>query len=257
MSGQSFNYKAVISYDGSAFFGWQRQPGLPTVQGTIEDSIFEALDEETYVYASSRTDRGVHALGQVISFKLPKKFNLVGMKSLLDSQLPPAIRIRSLDYAPDNFIARFESRKKVYSYIAHLGPSPSPFVHNGSWVIDDARMNMDDLERAFGGFVGMHDFVCFGKSDEDKPNKDTHCTLELAQIEKKGEYLIFLVKGDRFLHNMVRRMVSFAIFCGQGKEKPERLERIFAGELCLSCAYPAPPQGLYLVKVEYNHEKGV
>ncbi len=255
MPGRSFNYRAVIAYDGSAFFGYQRQASLPTVQQTLEDAILEALGEETTVFASSRTDKGVHALGQVVSFKLTKKLHLIGMRSLLENSLPPTLRIRSLGYAPDNFIARFASRKKVYCYILHFGPSDSPFVHGGSWVIDDdTRLDFEVLKKTFKMLEGHHDFACFGKATDENPNKDTHCTVEVADVEQRGDYIVFTVKGDRFLHNMVRRIVSFAVFCAKGKEAPERLQRIFNGEMCLSCAFPAPAQGLYLVKVEYEQD---
>lgn len=246
------NYKAVISYDGTDFFGFQRQAGLPTVQETLEDAIIEAFDEETHVFASSRTDKGVHALGQVITFTMSKKLNLSGMKSLLETQLPPTIVIKEIDYAPQNFIARFASRRKVYAYIIHEGLTNSPFVKRGCWVIPNSKLDRNILQTTFIRFIGHHDFSCFGKASSESDNKDPHCTIEEADVDFKNNYIVFTLKGDRFLHNMVRRMVSFAVFCAKGKENPDRLDRIFKGEMSLSAAFPAPAQGLYLVKVDYD-----
>lgn len=246
------NYKAIIAYDGTDFFGFQRQAGLPTVQESLEDAIIEAIGEETHVFASSRTDKGVHALGQVITFTLSNKYNLGGLKALLAQQLPTSIVLKEIDYAPLNFIARFAQRRKIYAYIIHEGNSDSPFVLRGSWVLRTQKLDRNILQSSFVRFLGHHNFSSFGKASSESENRDPHCTIEEASVDFKGNYIIFTLKGDRFLHNMVRRMVSFSVFCAQGKEDPKRLERIFAGEMSLSAAYPAPAQGLYLVKVEYN-----
>jgi len=252
MSGQLYNYKAVIAYDGSDFFGWQRQIGLPTIQQTIEESIFEAIGEETNVFASSRTDKGVHALAQVISFRLVKKYHCIGLRSLISSYLPPTIIIKSIEEVYLNFIARFAQRQKTYAYIIHKGLTDSPIINRYSWAMNVERLNLEILREMLPKFLGTHDFSCFGKGTEENHNKDPHCNISIAEIETRGNYIIFYIRGNRFLHNMVRRIVFFSLDCANGREEPRRLERIFNGEMCLACAQPAPARGLYLVKVDYD-----
>lgn len=247
-----YNYQAVISYDGTDFFGFQRQYGLPTIQVAVEDAIWEGLGIKTTVYGSSRTDRGVHALGQVISFSIDQDLHPMGMKGMISNFLHPSIRLRSLDRAPWGFIARFAQRTKVYSYIIHNGSSMSPFVHKGAWAIDRGRIYVDVMEYTWKRFIGTHNFTCFGKTTKEGQNKDPQCTILETHLMKKGDFLSLILRGDRFLHNMVRRMVGYTVECALGRETPDSLDLVFRGVMRPSAGQKAPPQGLYLVSVDYE-----
>jgi tRNA pseudouridine38-40 synthase len=247
-----YNYKAVISYDGTDFFGFQRQYGLPTIQVAVEDAIWEGLGIKTTVYGSSRTDRGVHALGQVISFSIDQDLHPMGMKSMISGFLHPSIRLRLLDRAPWGFIARFAQRTKVYSYIIHMGGSDSPFVHKGAWVVNRGQLDVSVMENTWNHFLGEHDFTCFGKTTKEGKNKDPHCKIIETDVMKKGSYISLILRGDRFLHNMVRRMVGFTVECALGREMPNSLDLVFRGIMRPSAGQKAPPQGLYLVSVDYE-----
>ena len=247
-----FNYKAVISYDGTDFFGFQRQYGLPSVQVAVEDAIWESMGIKTTIYGSSRTDRGVHALGQVISFSIDQDIHPMGMKGMISNFLHPSIKLCSLDRAPWGFIARFAQRTKVYSYIIHIGSSMSPFVHRGAWVLDRGKLDLDMMEETWGRFLGTHNFICFGKTTKEGKKKDPTCTILETEVIRKGSYGSLILRGDRFLHNMVRRMVGYTVECSLGRDNPDSLDMLFKGEMRPSAGQKALPQGLYLVSVDYE-----
>ncbi|HOO97238.1 MAG TPA: tRNA pseudouridine(38-40) synthase TruA [Caldisericia bacterium] len=248
---RQFNYRATIAYDGFDFFGFQRQYGLPTVQVAVEDAIWEGLGIRASVYGSSRTDKGVHALGQVISFSIDQDLHPLGMKSMISAYLPSTITLKNLERAPYGFIARFAQRTKSYAYIVYTGKNPTPMINRFSMVYPDKRFDFDKLTDAFKRFEGKHDFKCFGKASKESANKDPVCTVLEADTMQKGDYAVMLVKGDRFLHNMVRRMAGFALLCSVGKEDPNVLESIFEGNMRASAGMLSPAQGLYLVCVDY------
>jgi tRNA pseudouridine38-40 synthase len=246
------NYRAVISYDGTDFFGWQRQEGLPTIQQSVEESIFEAVGEWTNVFASSRTDRGVHALGQVISFKLSKDMHPEGLGHQIQTFLPPSISIRSCERADEHFFARFGSREKTYAYIINNSRTLSPIIPRYSWVLWQPKIDAGFADGICRRFLGTHDFTCFGKVSKESENKSPVCTISHFDVTRKDDYVVFTLTGDHFLHNMVRRIMGFMYFCCRGAEDPDRLSRVFRGEQCIASTFVAPASGLYLVKVDYK-----
>ena len=247
-----YNYRATIAYDGTDYFGYQRQEGLPTIQQTLEESIYEAVGEWTNVFASSRTDRGVHALGQVISFHLGKEMNATGLAYQIQNYLPQSITIKDCQRAPENFFARFASREKTYAYIIHNKKTFSPMIPRYAWIMWQPKIDIDLANEICKRFLGTHNFVCFGKVSKESENKSPICTVSHFEAEKHGDYVVFTLTGDHFLHNMVRRIMGFVYFCCRGSETPDRLERIFAGELCIASTFVTPASGLYLVKVDYK-----
>lgn len=247
-----FNYRAVIAYDGTDYFGFQRQEGLPTVQQTLEESIFEAVGEWSHVFASSRTDRGVHALGQVISFKLAKEMSPIGLGYQLQTFLPQSITVKSCERAPENFFARFASREKTYAYIIYNAQTSSPMIPRYSWVLWQPAIDVQKTNEICKKFLGTHDFTCFGKVSKESENKSPICTISHFDVERHGDYVVFTLTGDHFLHNMVRRIIGFIYFCARRSENPDRLERVFQGEQCTASTFVAPASGLYLVKVDYK-----
>ncbi len=249
---REFNYKAVIAYDGTDYYGFQRQYGLPSIQVAVEDAIWESLGIKTTVYGSSRTDRGVHALGQVISFSIDQDIHPAGMFGMVSNYLPSTITLKSLEKAPWGFIARFAQRTKVYSYLIHKGKSDSPFVKRGSWIIPHQHFNTKVLADTFSRFLGKHNFACFGKTTKEGNEKDPNCHILETDVLEKGSFVALILRGDRFLHNMVRRMVGYSVECALGREDPETLESIFMGNMRPSAGQKAPPQGLYLVSVDYT-----
>jgi tRNA pseudouridine38-40 synthase len=247
-----FNYSATIAYDGTDYFGYQRQEGLPTIQQTLEESIYEAVGEWTNVFASSRTDRGVHALGQVISFRLGKDMHPAGLGYQIQTFLPQSITIKNCQKAPSDFFARFASREKTYAYIVYNTQTVSPVIPRYAWTLWSPKIDVDFANRICKGFLGTHDFTCFGKVSKESENKSPICTISHFEAMRQNDYVVFTLTGDHFLHNMVRRIMGFVYFCCRGSENPDRLERIFSGEQCIASTFVAPASGLYLVKVDYK-----
>lgn len=247
-----YNYKAVIAYDGCDYFGYQRQEGLPTIQQTLEESIYEAVGDWTNVFASSRTDRGVHALGQVISFRLSQDISPIGLAYQIQNFLPQSITIKDCQKAPGDFFARFASREKTYAYMIYNAKSTSPIIPRYAWQLWPPEFDVDFANSVCKRFLGTHNFTCFGKVSKESENKSPICTISHFQAQRYGDYVVFTLTGDHFLHNMVRRIIGFLYYCCKGSEDPERLDRIFAGELCISSTLLTPAAGLYLVKVDYK-----
>jgi tRNA pseudouridine38-40 synthase len=245
--------RITVAYDGTDFHGWQVQPGLPTIQGTLEQIISGIEGKPVHVAGSGRTDAGVHALGQVAAFTLENPIPPANLHKAINRLLPPAVRVLSVAETHPDFHPRFDAIAKTYEYRIYRGEVLLPFdwryVHHFPYPLD---------ERAFMGLApvleGEHDFGVFAASDEsDHEGKSKVRTIFSSQARREGNGLIYQVRGSGFLKHMVRNIVGALLEVGKGN--------LGAAELCalLDPRYrppirfaTAPAKGLFLLGVEYK-----
>ena len=263
------NLKLILSYDGSEFAGWQVQPGRATVQGTLAHAIGRLSGENVLPQGSGRTDAGVHALAQVASFPTGSRIPIENWALALNDIMPPAIRVLEVSEAPPDFHARKSARAKTYRYRIHRGPICPPFVARYVWhypyPLDEAAM----IEAA-GNIVGEHDFTSFAAVDpervermtasEEADSRETATTqtaptnvrrIFSSAWQREGEELIYAVRGNGFLHHMVRNLVGTFVLIGKGTVSRADFERILAARERSAAGPTAPASGLVLVSVEY------
>jgi tRNA pseudouridine38-40 synthase len=249
------NLKLTIAYDGSAFHGWQIQPGVPTIQGALNDVASQVTQEKIIVHGASRTDAGVHALGQVAHFKTHSPIAADEFQRAFNALLPPAIRIMAAEEVGPDFHARWQSQAKTYRYRIFRGAVLPPFEHRRMlhvpWPLDEAAMSAAARE-----FAGEHDFETFaassGSEEEDRDRTSVrliHSSEVISDPER--DELIYLVRGRSFLRYMVRKIVGTLLEVGKGRLSPENIRELLAARDRSRSGSTVPPEGLYLVSLEY------
>ncbi len=243
------NIKLTIEYDGTGYHGWQIQPEVRTIQGTLEEKIGVIAGEQISLVASGRTDAGVHALGQVANFKTESRIPLEALKRGLNSLLPDDIAIKRVEVVSHDFHARFSARSKLYEYRIFNSTVSSPMERNFSWYVPE-RLNLRKMREAARLLLGTHDFSSFRASQSDNLNPVR--TLMALEIERKRNKIIeFRMRADAFLKHMVRNIVGTLADVGKGKLHPECVEAILDARDRTHAGMAAPPNGLFLVDVEY------
>lgn len=244
------NLRAIVAYDGTRFFGWQLQPELRTVQGVLEEKLSFILGEDVRVHAAGRTDRGVHANGQVINFGTGSPIAADQLKVALNMNLPGDIFIREIDEVSSDFHARFSAIQRTYYYRLGLwGESRSPFSGHYCWY-PEKNLDFKRIEQATRYLVGKWDFRSFAKrSDLDE---NTFCDVGEAVWERIPEGFGLRVTANRFLPQMIRRIIAVLVDIGTIKQCPSLLEDILSGRKeSWPQPWVAPPQGLVLERVSY------
>ena len=241
-------FKATIEYDGTAYAGWQRQPGQPTIQEAVEGALRRLTQTDISAIAAGRTDAGVHALGQVVSFKTDKPLTPDDWLRALNATLPEDISVCSVERVSDDFHARFSAVRKLYAYRILHRPSRSGLERTRAWHLYGA-LNLDAMRVASGHLIGKHEFSSFQGHPTDVDNPV--CDLQRLDIIKDQDIVRIEIEADRFLKQMVRAMVGTLVEVGQGKRTPEDMKRILEAKDRRAAGYTAPAQGLYLVKVCY------
>lgn len=236
--------KIQLAYDGGTFHGWQVQPGLATIQGVLEQILSEMDGQPVHVAGSGRTDAGVHALGQVAAFTIANPIPPTNLRRAVNRLLPPAIRVLSAEEVHSDFHPRFDAKAKTYEYRILRGEVCSPFewpyVHHYPYPLDEERM-----ERLAPVFAGEHDFAAFAASDDRDTEGETKVrTVFSSVLERRGERLIYRIRGSGFLKHMVRNIVGTLIEAGRGNV-------VDLTALPAESGPTAPAKGLFLVSVEY------
>jgi len=249
-------FKLTIAYDGTDFHGWQIQANKPTVQGQIVSVLRRLTQENTQLQGAGRTDAGVHALGQVASFRTQSGLSALEFQRALNALLPQTIRIVDAEETGPDFSARWSAKSKIYRYRIYRGRVVPPtlwrYVLHYPFPLDEEAMG-----EAASLFVGVHDFTSFaastGSEDDDKQRNMQREILatELRRTEG-GEELWFTVHGRSFLRYMVRKMVGTLLEVGRGKLKPQDIERLYEMKDRSKSGPTVPPQGLCMVKVEHD-----
>jgi len=249
------NIKLTLAYDGSQFHGWQIQPGVPTIQGAITEVVRKVTEEQITIHGASRTDTGVHALGQVASFKTQSLLAAEEFERALNALLPPAIRVVAAEEMGPDFHARWQALEKTYLYRIFRGRVVSPFeylrVMHYPYPLDEPAM----IEAA-RLFEGEHDFTSFaassGSEDTDKDRSPLRVIGSSALIQcPEKEELVYQVTGRSFLRYMVRKIVGTLLAVGRGKSLPADIPALFESRDRSLSGPTAPPEGLYLVALRY------
>jgi tRNA pseudouridine38-40 synthase len=243
--------RLIVSYRGAAYAGWQRQENARTVQQVLEEALGRLLGSPLRVHGASRTDAGVHARGQAVSFELAEPFPARGLVHGTNHHLPEDVRVLAAAAVPAGFHARKHALGKEYSYrlsrAAVLSPLDSPYAVRVPAEIDPARM-----AQAAVLLSGRHDFSAFALAGgaHGQPFR----TIHSAVWEEAGEELLFRVTGDGFLRGMVRALVGTLIEVGMGRRTPASIAGLLSGGPRAAAGPTAPAQGLVLEKVLYPPE---
>ncbi|HKS83421.1 MAG TPA: tRNA pseudouridine(38-40) synthase TruA [Candidatus Acidoferrales bacterium] len=249
------NIKLTIAYDGAGFHGWQYQPGLATIQGALNDVLRKITQERIMVNGASRTDAGVHALGQVAHFKTQSALSADEFLRALNALLPPAVRIVGAEEVGMEFHARWLTQAKTYRYRIWRARVLPPFEYRRAlhfpWPLDEAAM-----AEAGRCFEGEHDFTSFaassGSEDDDRDREMVRVIHSSEIVREPGsDEIFYVVRGRSFLRYMVRKMVGTLIEVGKGNLVPADIARIFESRNRSRSGPTVPPEGLYLVSIEY------
>jgi tRNA pseudouridine38-40 synthase len=259
------HWKITLAYDGTPYNGWQIQPHLPTVQGTLAQAIHRITGETVLPQGSGRTDTGVHALAQIATFTLTVPIPATNLHRALNHALPASIRVLSIEAVPEDFHARHSARRKTYEYRILPGdqicsPMLAPYVWPCRFSLD-----LTTLRQAASYIIGTHDFTSFTANDPDQSTRaeetDPHSTLyslsstpcftrtiHHSTWHQQGDLLIYRVTGSGFLHHMVRNLVGTFV---DPTYKPDAIPSILAAHNRSAAGPTAPARGLFLVEVEY------
>lgn len=240
------NIKILIEYEGTNFSGWQKQPGLSTIQGEIENALQIISGKQIQVFASGRTDAGVHALAQVANFAFDTKIPAQRIKNALNHYLPDEIRVLVSEEVEEGFHARFTAKRKTYLYRIQTGGVKRPFERNISYYVR-GDLDLDKMRTAAEFFVGEHDFSAF-KSEGSSAQNFVRNIYSLT-ITKNHDVIEIEITGNGFLYNMVRIIAGTLIEIGKGKSY--NISKILASKDREEAGPTAPARGLFLKRVEY------
>jgi tRNA pseudouridine38-40 synthase len=248
-------FKLTLAYDGSAYAGWQWQPKLPTIQGTLEAALKEVTGETIRAIASGRTDTGVHALGQVVNFQSQTKLPPEVLFKAINANLPADVLVLEVRDAPEGFHAIRDAVGKRYRYVIQDGPLRDLFARAYSWHI---RQRLDDqaMRRAAEALMGTHDFASFETAGSQRLT--TVRTVRELLVERLfvdlSERVVVEIEADGFLYNMVRNIVGTLVEVGRGRRPESWPAEVLTARDRRLAGMAAPPQGLFLVRVDYDEE---
>ncbi len=244
-------YKLLLEYDGTTYAGWQRQPAQPTIQSVLEDALLQITQSSISTVAASRTDAGVHAIGQVVSFRSDKPLLPYEWTRALNGVLPKNISVRQTEVAPHDFHARYDARSKTYEYRILNQPTRPALDHLRVWQIAKP-LDLNRMRRASRHVLGQHDCTSFQGSSAG--TKNPVCTIQRIDCLHDGPLIRFRIQADRFLKQMVRALVGTLVEIGHEKRISDELATILEAQNRREAGPTAPPQGLYLLHVHYKTE---
>lgn len=242
-------FKLTIEYDGGAFFGWQRLPNGPSVQGALEDAVEKLTGARSEVVGAGRTDAGVHATGQVAHVDIEKPFAPGRVRDAFNAHLRPhAISVLDVEEASPDFHARFDATKRVYRYDILNRRAPAALSRGQVWRL--ARpLDAGLMHAAAQRLIGKHDFTSF--RDANCQAKSPVKTLDRCDVSRDGETLEIWCEAQSFLHRQVRSIVGTLVEVGQGKLTGDDVAAILAARDRSQCGPVAPADGLFLTRVDY------
>ena len=247
-------YRALVSYDGGSFHGFAENPDVETVAGQLRQSLEKILGHKIHLTCAGRTDAGVHAEGQVISFDA-EAFDIEKTERSLNKLCAPFITVRDLQKTSDSFNARFSATCRTYRYRILNDQYPNPFTHRFAWHIQ-THLDLDSMQRAAQDVIGEHDFSSFCRKATilvDGKEEDASLTREVISITVKneGSFLEVWITATSFCHQMVRSIVGTLVAIGKGRLDKSEISSIISKKDRNSAGPVAPPQGLTLMEVGY------
>ena len=253
MDSEKQRVRFQLSYDGTDFFGWQKQPGdQPTVQGLLEKTLSKIYDEEISVVGSGRTDRGVHALSQWAHADLPKGRDFQNLQYRLQRMTPSSVSIKEVSLAPKDFHAQISATEKRYVYRLFNRPRANPFLTRFSWHYP-FDLEMHFLQEASKFLLGEQDFATF-QSQGTQVASTVRTISRCRWIERESGFVDFHIVGSGFLKQMVRNIVGTLMWFHEKQESPKKMREILKYRDRKQAGPPAPPQGLFLAHVKYPSE---
>lgn len=243
----------TVHYDGAGFHGWQLQRDQRTVQGEMERVLSRLCNRPTRVVGSGRTDRGVHATGQVAASDVPARWTAAALRRSTNALLPPDVWIAEAALAPARFHPRYDAVERSYRYRVGLAEhARSPLLARWCWPLAEA-LDLRSVEQATAALLGDHSFAAFAKSGQEE--RGDRCTVFRAEWHRWPEAGVeFHIAANRFLHHMVRYLVGTLVQVGLGQRPASAVADLLAGRPGLVTSPPAPPQGLFLARVRYADE---
>ena len=254
-------YRAVVAYDGTRYFGFQRQAGdTPTVQAALEAAIARVTGQRVTVKAAGRTDTGVHATGQVIAFDVAWRHAPADLWRALNANLPEDVALNTLDEAPAGFHPRYDACSRVYEYTLYVARARQPLLDRWAWQVRARRpLNNEKMQRAADLLVGAHDFAAFGQppQGENTVRQVLRSELEtLAAAPPVLQLMRYRIEANAFLYRMVRRVVGALVRVGSGALMLDEFVRVLHAAEGEWPNQTAPARGLCLIAVRYEDGRG-
>jgi tRNA pseudouridine38-40 synthase len=240
------NVKLVLEYEGTGYHGWQAQAGAPTIEAALRAAIDGLTGETPALTAAGRTDAGVHALGQVVNFRLERDFPVEQLPGALNARLPRDIAVRSAEVVDEDFNSRYSARARLYAYRIRQGLPREAYQRQYAWGVHE-NLDLAAMQRAGERLEGRHDFRAFGRSP--RPGGHTVRHVYHVTISAIGEWVTIAVAADAFLYGMVRRIAGALVDVGRRKRTVDWIDALLSGSA--DGLRLAPAQGLVQVGVEY------
>lgn len=250
-----YNYCLILQYDGTRYNGWQRQGNTgSTIQGLLEDKLSSILGEVIDLKGSGRTDRGVHAAGQVANFYAKKEVLPDNLRTRLNQELPEDIRVNRITMKPADFHSRKSAKKKTYEYCIWNSAERNVFYRNYAYQVEEP-LDIDKMRLAAQKLIGTYDFIGFSSCKESK--KSTVRTIFDIEITKVKERIYIRYTGDGFLYHMVRILTGTLIEVGKGNKKPEAVVKVMEDKKRSDAGPTVPAEGLKLLEVFYARQSNI
>ncbi len=241
-----------MAYDGTDYAGWQTQPGPPTVQALLARAVTDLCGAPVRVTGASRTDAGVHALRQTVSFSATTRLDPRAVQAALNARLPRDVRVMDAADAPPGFDARRAALGKRYAYLLDRGRVSSPLIRRFAWHVPQA-LDVRGMREALAALRGRHDFQAFRAAAGR--DRDPVCTVRGIHVLGRGDRLAILISADRYVHHMVRVIVGSAVEVARGARDPDWIRAVLASRDRRLAGPTAPARGLVLVRVLYATPK--
>ncbi len=244
--------RLLVEYDGTHYAGWQRQPAAPSIQAALEDAAAALFQAPSPIVGAGRTDAGVHALGQVAHVATTSGLSAARIRDGLNALLPADIVIRDVCEVAPSFHARRDARLRIYRYVVLARPRPSALLRRYAHHVAGA-LDLESMRVATAYLEGRHDFAAFRVTGTSTAS--TVCAVRALRIERRGDLLVFTLAADRFLRQMVRRIVGTVLQVGRGALAPDMIRAILQSRDNQRAGPSAPAHGLYLVQVVYDPDE--